>query len=134
MGGHALIALFAAVTLALPVAAQSPAFTATEPLASDTGQVLVEWDADGPVTLGIADADSTGVVRKLYSGENRSFFLSGLTDGDYVLVLGDDKVARAATIDLNVTQQSLTQALWLTLIGAMITLGIIVTIMRGARP
>lgn len=119
--------------LVVPCGAQAVEFTSSEPLASDTGQVLVEWQAEGPVTLGIVDASNPGVVREIYAGENTSFFLSGLADGDYLLVLGDEGMAEATTLELNVTQQSLSQALLLTLIGAIITLGIIVTIFRGAR-
>ena len=138
MAGRALSPSLAASALALavafPVSAQAPTFASGEPLSSDTGQVLVEWNSDRPVTLGIADAANAGVVRELYSGENSSYFLSGLADGNYVLVLGDDEIAEADTIAVNVTQQSLTQAIWLTVIGAIITLGILITILRGARP
>ncbi len=128
--------LIAAAFLALVMSsvAQAAAFTASEPLSSDTGQVLVEWEADAPVRLEIANADEPETVRPLYEGENTSFFLSGLADGDYVLTLADDAGGEGDEIALNVTQQSLAQALWLTLIGAIITLGIVATILRGARP
>ena len=70
----------------------------------------------------------------LYRGPNRSFFLSGLDTGEYHLLLRDDAGRQSAPLVLTVEHQSLTRAIWLTIIGALIALAIVVTILRGARP
>lgn len=95
--------------------------------------MLVTWDADGPVTLSVSrDANLTG-SKSLYQGSEQSYFLSGLANGDYYLVVEAANGERSNPVILSVEHQSLTRALWLTLLGAVITLGIVITIMRGAR-
>lgn len=72
-------------------------------------------------------------AQPLYQGREQSYFLSGLADGDYYLVVEAENGDRSDPVLLSVAHQSLTRALWLTLIGAVITLGIIIVILRGAR-
>lgn len=118
----------------MPANAQGLAFSDPGPLASNTGHVLVEWEASGPATLIMArNADFAG-ARPLYQGDNNAYFLSGLEGGDYFLLLRDEAGALSAPLRLTVAHQSLDRAIWLTIIGAIITLGIIATIFRGARP
>ena len=47
MVASALLVALVLCALAISGAAQAAAFTADEPLASDTGQVLVEWSGFG---------------------------------------------------------------------------------------
>jgi len=119
---------------ALPATAlASPAFTSESSLASDTGHILLEWNAPGPVTLEMARNDSFTDAATLYSGANRAFFLSGLANGDYFLRLrGMDGTVSAPAV-LRIEHQSLTQALWLAALGALITLAVIAAIVRGPR-
>jgi len=124
----------AALAFATPASAQELAFEAPGPLTSDTGHILVEWQAPGSATLVLArNADFSG-ARPLYQGDNRAYFISGLEGGDYFLLLRDEAGAQSAPLQVTVAHQSLQRAIWLTIIGAIITLGIIATIIRGARP
>jgi hypothetical protein len=118
---------------ALPVTAAAPAFAGGPELASDTGHVLLGWDADEPVTLSIAGSADFSDARPVYRGSGRSYFLSGLATGDYYLRLEGESGAVSPPVRLKVVHQSLERALWLTLIGLVITLAIIGTILRGAR-
>ncbi len=130
-----LAALFAAaIAISAPAQAQPPGFTDTGPLASNTGHLLVEWNADTPVTLEMAGDTSFRDAQEIYRGPNHAFFLSGLSGGEYFLRLTDEAGEHSAAVELTVAHQSLNQALWLTLVGAIITLAIIATIVRGARP
>jgi len=74
-------------------------------------------------------ADAT----ELYNGTNSSFFVSGLQDGDYFLRLRTADGAQADPLVLEVRHQSLTQALWLALLGAIVTIAVVAAILRGAR-
>ncbi|TIX49872.1 hypothetical protein E5222_12900 [Alteraurantiacibacter aquimixticola] len=118
---------------AAPAAASAPEWADGGALASDTGHVLLEWQASEPVTLSIAREANFSDARELYEGTASSYFLSGLSDGEYHLRLqaAGGKLSEPAV--LTVAHQSLAQALWLTLIGLIITAGIIATIWRGAR-
>lgn len=102
-------------------------------ISSDTGHALVAWEADGPATLSMSRAADLSNAQPLYQGREQSYFLSGLADGDYYLVVEAENGDRSDPVLLSVAHQSLTRALWLTLIGAVITLGIIIVILRGAR-
>ena len=126
--------LFAGLfALAAPAHAAPPAFAAPGPLASDTGHIMIEWSADSPVTLELAQSSDFADARPLYQGSQTGYFLSGLAGGEYFLRLSDEAGARSEVVRLTVVHQSLARALWLTVIGAIITLGIIVVIVRGAR-
>lgn len=103
------------------------------PLSSDTGQMLVEWEAAGPVALEIAQREDFADARVAYEGANHAYFLSGLQGGDYYLRLKTPGAVVSDPVRLTVAHQSLERAIWLTIIGAIITLGVIVTILRGAR-
>ena len=96
--------------------------------------MLVEWEAPGEATLLLARSDDFADASALYRGSNKGYFLSGLEGGDYFLMLRDDDGQQSQAIQLTVAHQSLQQALWLTLLGAIITLGIIGVIVKGARP
>ena len=110
--------------------AAAPSFEGDAEIASDTGNTLLSWQSDEPVTLTIS---RKGAARPLYRGSETSYFLTGLADGDYVLKLEGESGARSAPVTLAVRHQSLAQALWLTLVGAMIALSILVVIVRGAH-
>jgi len=96
--------------------------------------VLVEWQAPGDATLIMARSADFAGAQALYQGHNKAYFLSGLDAGDYYLMLRDNEGSQSEAIELTVTHQSLSQAILLTIVGAFITLGIIATIVRGARP
>lgn len=128
------LTLVALLGFAVPAAAQGLSFTAPGPLQSDTGHILVEWDAPGATTLSIAQEPDFADAKPLYVGTNHAYFLSGLAGGEYYLRLQDDNGATSEVISLTVVHQSLQRAIWLTVIGAIITLGTILTIFRGARP
>lgn len=106
-------------------------FRSAGALSSDTGYSLIEWDAPGTATLAIASPGAP--PRELYSGTNRAFFISGLADGTYRLTLRDAAGREAAPLELRVTHQSVTQALWLVALGAIVFLATVVAVVRGAR-
>ena len=120
-------------TLAAPLHAAAPAFKADGPIASDTGYTLVEWANDGPVSLDISRHADLKDSRTLYSGSNSAYFISGLADGTYYLGLRDGSGTEAATLRMTVTHQSLTHALWLAGLGALVFLSVVAVIFRGAR-
>lgn len=101
-------------------------------LESDSGQVQVLWQADGPVALTMTPQD-TGNLEMLYKGEGESLFLSGLADGDYELRLAGGDGALSEPVVVSVRHQSLSRALWLVLLGALATVGVVAVILRGAR-
>lgn len=127
-------ALLAALAPAAPAAAQELAFAESGPLESDTGHALIEWRAPGEATLIMARSPDFAEARALYRGGNTAYFLSGLEGGDYYLLLRDDAGGQSQALRLTVAHQSLGRAIWLTVIGAFITLGIVAAILRGARP
>ncbi len=129
----ACLCLAALVALAPSARAQAPAFAAEGALSSDSGHALVEWQADTPVLLEISDTAQFTDPRPVYQGDEGAYFLSGLAGGDYFLRLTDADGQQSSIQELRVTHQSLTQALWLTLVGAIITLAILAVILRGAR-
>lgn len=124
--------LFLGASLA-PAQAQSPAFKDAGPLATDTGHLLIEWDAPGEVTLLVAKSANLADADPVYRGDYDAYFLSGLADGSYTLVLEGEGGARSEPVMLEVAHQSLPRALWLTLVGLIITLGIVIAIVKGAR-
>ena len=132
--GAFLALILSLLALGVPASAAAPAFSAPGPLASDTGHILLEWEAEAPVSLIIAERRDFQGGRALYSGPNRSFFVSGLDAGEYYLRLRDDAGRQSAPLVLTVEHQSLARAIWLTIIGAVIALAIVATILRGARP
>lgn len=121
----------ASVCLTPAAHAALPEITGGPELSSDTGYSLIEWQSDQEVTLRIAGAD--GVSRDLYRGSENAYFLSGLADGDYTLTLESVDGENSKPVALSIRHQSLSQALWLTLIGALIALSTVVVIVRGAR-
>ena len=127
------VLLASLVLVVSPLQAAVPAFTGEGEVSTDTGHILLNWEADEPVTLQMARETDLSDARPLYAGMEKSYFLSGLADGDYYLQLKADSGAVSAPIKLSVVHQSLTQALWLTAIGLVITLLIVGTIVKGAR-
>ncbi len=125
-----LLLLFAFVA---PAHAQVPAFTQSGPLESNAGHVMMEWNAGSAVSLEIATSPAFEDAQELYQGRNHAYFLSGLDGGTYYLRLTDEAGEQSETIKLAVVHQSLEQAIWLTVIGAIIALGIVAVIVRGAR-
>ena len=124
-----LFALF----LVTPAVAQAPVFSDEGTLSSDTGHVLVQWQSDEPVSLSIESKADPAGEKTLYAGKAQAYFLSGLANGEYTLRLKGESGLSATPLSLTVAHQSLSQALWFTLIGVIITLAIIVTILKGAR-
>ncbi|WP_156840152.1 hypothetical protein [Novosphingobium aquimarinum] len=112
-------------------AASPPTFRSDGAIDSDTGYSLIEWDASGPATLAIAPPGAPS--RELYSGSNEAFFISGLADGTYRLTLRDASGQEAPPLELRVAHQSVTQALWLVALGAIVFLATVAAILRGAR-
>lgn len=112
-------------------AATPPSFRSAEALTSDTGYSLIEWKASGPATLTISSPGAA--PRELYTGTNDAFFISGLADGTHRLTLRDAAGHEAAPLELRVTHQSVTQALWLVALGALVFLATVAAILRGAR-
>lgn len=123
-----------ALALHVPAAqAAAPAFQGPATLTSDTGHLLLNWQSDEPVTVDMADSADFSSARVLYRGSAHSFFMSGLGDGSYFLRLRTDSGAVSEPLALSVKHQSLTRALWLVLMGSIITIAIVATILRGAR-
>lgn len=112
-------------------AATAPSFRAHGAIESDTGYSLIEWDASGPATLAIVPPGAA--PRELYSGSNRALFISGLGDGTYRLTLRDAAGREAPPLDLRVAHQSVTRALWLVALGAIVFLATVAAVLRGAR-
>ena len=118
------------LAFSLPASAQ-PAFSDDVPLNSDTGQVSLAWQADGPVHISMAREG--GPPRAVFGGSGEKLFLSGLSDGDYTLTIGPEGGAVTDSIALEVRHQSLTRALLLTLLGGAVFLMVLAIILRGAR-
>lgn len=133
MTGIVLALLAAVFAMAGPAVAGDLEFTGQGDLTSDTGYVMLNWHSGKPVSLMIATMPDFSDAVTVYDGEAHSFFLSGLDDGHFFLRLREDGGAVSAPVELSVTHQSLARALWLLTIGALITLAIVVTILRGAR-
>lgn len=123
------------LALAPQPAMAAPSFDHDGALTSNTGQVQLDWNdgGSGEVTLEMARSADFADPDPLYSGTRTSYVLTGLAGGEYHLRLRDASGALSQPITLTVEHQSLTQALWLTAIGALITLGIVATIVVGAR-
>lgn len=129
-----VLACFAALLAgAQPIRAAVPQFAEQGDLTSDSGYALLSWRSEEPVSLLVAPGPDFAGAKTLYRGGAHSFFLSGLDDGEYHLRLRSDSGAVSEPIRLLVAHQSLARALWLAAIGALITLAILLTILRGAR-
>ncbi|MEZ5687547.1 MAG: hypothetical protein R3E21_02000 [Caenibius sp.] len=129
--------LLALVMLASPAPLHAtPAFSADMPESTDAGYVLASWEGSETVTLEIAPwphrSGQPGPFRPLYTGKNTAYFLSGLADGDYALRLRDATGAQSAPFRLTVAHQSTTRALLLALLGAIVFLGVVAVIAKGA--
>lgn len=120
-------------TPAIPALAAAPAFTESGPISSDAGYALLEWKANGPVTLEMAREADFRDARELYKGPNRSSFVTGLADGDYYLRLRAGTGEESRPLRLTVAHHPLAQALWLAAMGAAIFLAVVAVILRGAR-
>ncbi|WP_230279471.1 hypothetical protein [Croceicoccus sp. Ery15] len=117
--------------LSIPGAMAQPVFTGDDPLASDTGQANLTWQADGPVEIAIAGPD--GNARPLFGGRGETLFLSGLSDGDYTVSIAPEHGAVTDELVLEVRHQSLSRALLLTLLGGVVFLTVLAVILRGSR-
>lgn len=113
--------------------AATPSFENGPEFSSDTGHILLSWQSEEPAALILADNPEFAGASAIYSGPETSFFVSGLSNGDYFLRLESESGAVSDMAQLTVAHQSLTQALWLTVIGLLITLGILAVILKGAR-
>ncbi|MCB2052171.1 MAG: hypothetical protein KDE63_12165 [Novosphingobium sp.] len=131
---HGLWALLVTILASSPAQAQPPAFLSQEnEVTTDAGYALVDWEAEGSVQLAMAPVDDKAEARTLYSGANKAYFISGLAEGDYYLWLRGDDGSMSEPLKLAVRHQSLAQALWLALVGAIVSLLIVGTIVLGAR-
>ncbi|AKM11836.1 hypothetical protein AB433_13295 [Croceicoccus naphthovorans] len=119
------MSLFPALAMA------APAFTDPGPVFTDSGQVQIEWTSDEPVTLTLTPEG--GAARDVYRGDGGAVFLSGLAEGDYRMELTGDSGAVSEALAVEVGHQSLTLALWLAAVGALVFMSTIVVIVRGAR-
>lgn len=125
-----LLALAAAIP---PLHAEPPAFSDPGPVTSDTGYALIAWNAADPATLELARTPDFSDARELYSGSNEAYFLSGLANGTYYLSLRNAAGEVSAPLQLSVVHQSLTRALWLAGLGALVFLAVVAAIVRGER-
>lgn len=120
-----------AASLLVPGAMAQPVFTGDDPLASDTGQASLTWQADGPVEIAITGPK--GNTRPLFGGRGETLFLSGLADGDYTVSIAPEHGAATDELVLEVRHQSLSRALLLTLLGGVVFLTVLAVILRGSR-
>ena len=130
-----ILAIAAAIACVLAFTA-APAgatarFTDGDMLSSDAGNAMIAWEADGPVSLSISR--DGGPARSIYSGAARSFFVSGLADGEYRFVLHSEGGEESAPLTLAVEHQSMSRALLLVALGALAFLATVVVVLRGAR-
>lgn len=116
-----------------PAFAELPQFSGQIEPTSDTGHVLLSWRSEEPVSLRIATKPDFSDGREVYAGGAHSFFLSGLGNGTYFLRLEASNGEISEPFRLSVTHQSLQRALWLVVVGALITLAVTLVILRGAR-
>lgn len=123
----------AVMALAPTSAVAAPTFKANTPIEANAGHAMLEWNADGMVRLEMARDTSFSEAAPLYQGDYDSYFVSGLSDGDYYVRLRGQDGGTSEPLRIHVAHQSLTQAIWLMIIGAIISIGIITTIVRGAR-
>jgi len=128
-----IVAALMLALIATPPLYAAPAFTTDAELSSDTGYVGLSWEGGKQVILEIANAPDFSDAKLLYEGVGDAYFLSGLRDGEYHLRLRESGGATSEPVLLTVAHQSLEQAIWLTIIGAIITLVILTVIFRGAR-
>jgi hypothetical protein len=113
--------------------AQPPRFLSEGPIKSDTGFALIAWTGEGPATLEMAPGGNADQARPVYAGTNSAYFISGLADGDYRLVLRAADGSMSEPLTLHVAHQSLARAFWLAGLGALAFIAILVAIFRGAR-
>ncbi|KHK91925.1 hypothetical protein LK12_09400 [Novosphingobium malaysiense] len=126
-------ALFAAI-FALAVPAHAAAhFEGPSELTSDAGHAMLEWQSDSPVSLEISTSPDFSKTKQLYAGSAHRYFLSGLANGDYYLRLKTLEGQTSTPLLVSVVHQSLNRALFLVAIGALVTLAVVITILRGAR-
>lgn len=81
----------------------------------------------------IATRSDFSDARTVYRGSATGYFLSGLANGEYYFRLEGKSGAVSAPVRLEVMHQSLQRAIWLSAIGMLVTLAIVLTILRGAR-
>lgn len=128
-----MVASLLMVFLALPLHAASPQFDGPSEVTTDAGNTMLEWQSDAPVSLEMSTTPDFAQTTELYTGAAHRYFLSGLENGDYYLRLTTNQGAVSTPLLVSVAHQSLSRALLLVAIGALVTLAIVVTILRGAR-
>ena len=126
--------MLACVAFCSPLHAEAgPAFSGEDNLSTDTGYALIEWTASDAVSLELSRQPDMANARVLYTGENTAFFISGLKDGTYFLALRDSAGEASAPLELSVAHQSLSRALWLAALGALVFVAVVGVIFAGAR-
>lgn len=124
--------LAVAASAALPSALYAqPAFDRAGPITSDAGNTALHWTGTAPFRVRMTAAD--GQQRTMYEGSRKALFVSGLRNGEYLFTLTDGSGQKAAPLTLTVAHQSLSRALWLVAIGALVTSMVVAAIVRGAR-
>ncbi|TYC86083.1 hypothetical protein [Novosphingobium sp. BW1] len=106
-----------------------------EALTSENGYTTLEWDAVRPVVVHQASTPAMSAARTIFEGTGTRLFVSGLPDGNYYFTIADAAPGAAPSppLHLAVTHQSLSRALWLTALGALVFAAIVFVILRGAR-
>lgn len=112
-----------------PVSFSSPAS-----LSSDTGFAALSWtNATGkPVLLQRASTPEFNDAVSVYKGLNGSYFISGLRDGVYFFRLRSEQGVWSEAVRLDVSHHSAQKAWLLFGLGAIVFLGVVGVILRGA--
>lgn len=121
---------------ATDASAAAPRFLNDETVAADAGYVQLRWERDDASAVVVQQAQDAAFAdaRVIYRGANESLFLSGLDDGDYYFrIRADDDDTWMGSIEVAVRHQSLTRALFLFGVGAVVFICTLAVILRGAR-
>jgi len=88
-----------------------------------------------PVVVRQGSTPAMSAARTIFEGTGTRLFVSGLTDGDYYFTIADAAAGAAPSppLHLAVMHQSLSRALWLTALGALVFAATVFVILRGAR-
>ncbi len=114
----------------------SPLFKNNSVLRSDTGYITLEWENTKGEAVELQQSENQNFkpTRTIYSGQNKSFFLSGLQDGAYYYRIraAADKSWSSPITTLHVVHHSMKKALSLFALGAFIFIAIVFVVLRGA--
>lgn len=130
-----LLSLLSVLTLASSLCAETTVVFTKSEGSSDTGHFTLTWEnpEEKEVTLEVSKNSSFERPRALYQGTGTSFFISGLSDGEYYFRLREISPKNAEIFILTVAHRSLTLALSLFALGSVVFLAIVAVILRGER-